>query len=378
MSGAVRSPGLVALPAGSRVVDALAAAGGATSAADQAGVNLAARLVDGQQIVVPKRGAVTRAGEPTARPAARIGAPVSLSTRDRGAARDAAAHRARARRADHRVPGGARRVPLHRRPRAGRRHRPEDPRRAAGPGRAVTRPARPNRPAAAGAQRRGSASLARHRAARRRTRGRGGTALASPASCSRSGPSAAGPGPPCCSPPVRSRCAALLGRGRRRRRAAASRGPAHRTAPCSVDVRVDEVTRDRRQRRRPARSPPVGCCGAPSSGERGHDADVPVLLFADACRRRRCPGGVVRLRAVLHRAAPTDSAAVVGLGRAPASTLVERPPPAQAVAADAAAGAARPHRAAARRRRSAAAGPRGRRHHAGRRRSASRRCRTPP
>lgn len=81
VSGAVRSPGLVALPSGSRVVDALAAAGGATSAADQAGVNLAARLVDGQQIVVPKRGAApaaTAGGNATG--GAVASAPISLST----------------------------------------------------------------------------------------------------------------------------------------------------------------------------------------------------------------------------------------------------------------------------------------------------------
>ena len=80
VSGAVRSPGLVSLPAGSRVVDALTAAGGATSAADQSAINLAARLIDGQQIVVPERGAT-----PTSAPAAGGGtgaaaAPVSLST----------------------------------------------------------------------------------------------------------------------------------------------------------------------------------------------------------------------------------------------------------------------------------------------------------
>jgi competence protein ComEA len=56
VSGAVRHPGLVALPAGSRVVDALAAAGGPTGAADQSGVNLAARVSDGQQVVLPARG----------------------------------------------------------------------------------------------------------------------------------------------------------------------------------------------------------------------------------------------------------------------------------------------------------------------------------
>jgi len=55
--GAVRSPGVVRLPAGARVCDAIELAGGATAAAELAAVNLAAKVVDGQQIVVPERGA---------------------------------------------------------------------------------------------------------------------------------------------------------------------------------------------------------------------------------------------------------------------------------------------------------------------------------
>ena len=58
VTGAVRRPGLVAVPDGSRAVDAIAAAGGATAAADEGSVNLAARVVDGQQLAVPVRGAV--------------------------------------------------------------------------------------------------------------------------------------------------------------------------------------------------------------------------------------------------------------------------------------------------------------------------------
>jgi competence protein ComEA len=80
VSGAVRSPGLVALPGGSRVVDAVAAAGGATSAADQSGINLAARLVDGQQVVVPKRGAAPAPASSGAAQGAAGSAPVSLSS----------------------------------------------------------------------------------------------------------------------------------------------------------------------------------------------------------------------------------------------------------------------------------------------------------
>lgn len=51
--GQVRSPGVVHLPPGSRVTDALDAAGGATAEADLAAVNLARVLADGEQVVVP-------------------------------------------------------------------------------------------------------------------------------------------------------------------------------------------------------------------------------------------------------------------------------------------------------------------------------------
>jgi competence protein ComEA len=54
--GAVRRGGLFKLPEGSRVADALARAGGPTAKADLTAVNLAAPLVDGQQVVVPRRG----------------------------------------------------------------------------------------------------------------------------------------------------------------------------------------------------------------------------------------------------------------------------------------------------------------------------------
>jgi len=52
VTGAVRQPGLVRLPAGSRVDDAIEAAGGARSAKALGTVNLARVLVDGEQIVV--------------------------------------------------------------------------------------------------------------------------------------------------------------------------------------------------------------------------------------------------------------------------------------------------------------------------------------
>ena len=54
--GAVHRPGLVRLPAGSRVADAVRAAGGATASARPASVNLARLLIDGEQLVVQRRG----------------------------------------------------------------------------------------------------------------------------------------------------------------------------------------------------------------------------------------------------------------------------------------------------------------------------------
>ncbi|HSW09609.1 MAG TPA: helix-hairpin-helix domain-containing protein [Bacillota bacterium] len=55
VAGAVHVPGVYALPDGSRVTDALAAAGGATAAGVPHALNLAARLVDGERIWVPTR-----------------------------------------------------------------------------------------------------------------------------------------------------------------------------------------------------------------------------------------------------------------------------------------------------------------------------------
>jgi competence protein ComEA len=53
VAGAVAFPGLVVVPAGSRVADAVAGAGGALPDADLGALNLAAPLSDGQHLIVP-------------------------------------------------------------------------------------------------------------------------------------------------------------------------------------------------------------------------------------------------------------------------------------------------------------------------------------
>lgn len=52
ITGCVRSPGVYTLPAGSRIIDAIKAAGGETSNADIQSLNLAAPIEDGSKIVV--------------------------------------------------------------------------------------------------------------------------------------------------------------------------------------------------------------------------------------------------------------------------------------------------------------------------------------
>lgn len=86
--GAVRRPGVVRLPDGARVADALELAGGPTGRAELSAVNLAAKVGDGQQIVVPEKApegaavaAVPAPGvTPAAGGAAAAGALVNINT----------------------------------------------------------------------------------------------------------------------------------------------------------------------------------------------------------------------------------------------------------------------------------------------------------
>ena len=68
VAGAVTSPGVYSLPAGSRVVDAVRAAGGATRRADLERINLAQTIIDTEQIYVPPR----RSGAPSVTVAPRL------------------------------------------------------------------------------------------------------------------------------------------------------------------------------------------------------------------------------------------------------------------------------------------------------------------
>jgi competence protein ComEA len=80
VAGRVRRPGLYGLAPGARVAQAIEHAGGPTRRADLAKVNLAARIEDGQQIVVPRRGAAAPASEAEGSGgAAGAGAKVSLA-----------------------------------------------------------------------------------------------------------------------------------------------------------------------------------------------------------------------------------------------------------------------------------------------------------
>lgn len=77
VTGAVRRPGVYRMPAGSRVNDAVSRAGGPTGRAELEAVNLAARLADGQQVVVPER---VPGGSAAATSAAGEDGPISLGT----------------------------------------------------------------------------------------------------------------------------------------------------------------------------------------------------------------------------------------------------------------------------------------------------------
>jgi competence protein ComEA len=86
VAGAVRRPGVYRVAAGARVAAAVRRAGGATRRADLGGLNLAARVEDGRQVLVPRRvpandaAAAAGASGETSAAAAAPTAPVNLNT----------------------------------------------------------------------------------------------------------------------------------------------------------------------------------------------------------------------------------------------------------------------------------------------------------
>ena len=84
VAGKVRRPGIAVLDSGSRVVDALKAAGGARSGVDLSGLNLARVLVDGEQILVGEPAPVGVAASAVPSAGAPGGPLVNLNTASQG------------------------------------------------------------------------------------------------------------------------------------------------------------------------------------------------------------------------------------------------------------------------------------------------------
>ena len=90
VAGRVARPGVVRVPDGARVVDVLAAAGGAQPGVDLSGLNLARRVVDGEQIAVGVPPAPDAAGHPPSGGSAGAGGDGSGAAAGPGAAGPAA------------------------------------------------------------------------------------------------------------------------------------------------------------------------------------------------------------------------------------------------------------------------------------------------
>ena len=80
VTGAVVQPGVYSLPYGSRVFDAIEAAGGLTEAAVTKPLNLAAFLEDGQKVWVPQATATPIPGIPSAERASGVEVLVNINT----------------------------------------------------------------------------------------------------------------------------------------------------------------------------------------------------------------------------------------------------------------------------------------------------------
>jgi len=80
VSGGVRRPGVYRFGEGSRVIDAIARAGGLTGAALPGAINRAAKLADGQQVVVPVRASAAGGAAAAVAGPGGADAPISLGT----------------------------------------------------------------------------------------------------------------------------------------------------------------------------------------------------------------------------------------------------------------------------------------------------------
>jgi competence protein ComEA len=85
VAGAVRTPGLYRLAEGSRVADAVDAAGGPRRRADLDALNLAEVVVDGGKVGVPRRGQAPVASEASQPAADGAPAPINVNTADQAA-----------------------------------------------------------------------------------------------------------------------------------------------------------------------------------------------------------------------------------------------------------------------------------------------------
>lgn len=77
VAGEVERPGVYRLPSGSRVTDAIERAGGVSARAAPDSINLAAKLADGQQVVIPASAGPSASGATTA---TATEGPISLGT----------------------------------------------------------------------------------------------------------------------------------------------------------------------------------------------------------------------------------------------------------------------------------------------------------
>lgn len=128
--GKVRHPGVISLPGGARVAEAIKAAGGVRPGTGTGSLNLARKVVDGEQIPVgirPPPGTVqppgAGAGCRVSGPGRRCGHARGPQQRERRTARPAPRGRSRPRPAHRRLPNPARRLPLRRPTPGGQRHR---------------------------------------------------------------------------------------------------------------------------------------------------------------------------------------------------------------------------------------------------------------